>query len=43
MSGSERQTARDWLFLIITFLVVAACIALPVIALIELARHMGFG
>jgi hypothetical protein len=43
MSGSERQTARDWLFLIITFLVVAACIALPVVALIELARHMGFG
>jgi hypothetical protein len=43
MSQSERQTARDWLFLIVTVLIVAASVALPVIALIELARHIGFG
>ena len=43
MSQSERQTARDWLFLVVTVLVVVASVALPVIALIELARHIGFG
>lgn len=42
MSHSERQTARDWLFLIITVAIIAASIALPVIALIALARHIGF-
>lgn len=42
LSHSERQTARDWLFLIVTVVIVAACIALPVLALVELARHIGF-
>jgi uncharacterized protein DUF4112 len=41
MSHSERQTALDWLFLIVTVVVVAACIALPVVALIQLARRIG--
>jgi hypothetical protein len=41
MLHSERQTALDWLFLIVTVVIVAATIALPVIALIELARHIG--
>jgi hypothetical protein len=42
LSHSQRQTARDWLFLIVTGMIVAASIALPVIALVELARHLGF-
>jgi len=41
MSHSDRQTALDWLFLTVTVVIVAATIALPVIALIELARHIG--
>jgi Domain of unknown function (DUF4112) len=39
----KRQTVRDWWFLILAAVIVAATITLPVIALIELARHMGFG
>jgi hypothetical protein len=41
MSHSGRQTALDWLFLIVTVVIVTASIALPVIALIELARYTG--
>jgi hypothetical protein len=41
ISHTERQTALDWLFLIVTVVIVAATIALPVIALIELARRIG--
>jgi hypothetical protein len=40
MSQPERQRAHDWFFLIMTAVVVIASIALPVIALIELAKHI---
>ena len=40
LSQPERQRALDWLFLILTVLAVIAAIALPVIALIELAKYI---
>ncbi len=40
LTQPERQTARDWLFLTLTIVLVILCIALPVIALVELARHI---
>jgi Domain of unknown function (DUF4112) len=36
----ERQRARDWLFLVLTLVILAAGIALPLIGLIELAKHL---
>lgn len=35
-----RQQARDWLFLILTLLIVFLSLALPVLGLIELARRL---
>lgn len=40
LSQSERQRRADWWFLVLTVLLVAASIALPVIGLIELVRHI---
>ena len=40
LSQPERQRAYDWLFLIVTVALVIASIALPVIGLIELAKHI---
>jgi hypothetical protein len=40
ISRPERQKASDWLFLIVTLVLVTASIALPLIALIELAKHL---
>ena len=40
LAEPRRQEARDWLFLVVTFLLVAASILLPVIALIEIAKHL---
>jgi hypothetical protein len=40
LSRAHRQTAHDWIFLIIMLVLVIAAIALPVVALIELARHL---
>jgi hypothetical protein len=40
LSQSERQRRADWWFLVLTVLLVLASIALPVIGLIELVRHM---
>lgn len=40
MSQPKRQSAHDLLFLMVTLTVVAATIALPVIGLIELAKHL---
>ena len=40
VSRDRRQTARDWLFLIVAILLVAAGVALPVMVLIYLARHI---
>jgi hypothetical protein len=37
---SPRQTAGDWLFLILTVLLVGASIALPIIVLVELFKHL---
>jgi len=39
ISQPERQKAHDWLFLVITVVVVIASVALPVVGLIELAKH----
>jgi hypothetical protein len=40
LSQPRRQTAYDWLFLIITIILVAVSIALPVIGLIVLIKHI---
>ncbi len=40
LSQPERQTSRDWIFLILTVLVVIACAVLPVLLLIELIKHI---
>ncbi len=40
LNDPKRQRAHDWIFLIITLLIVAVSIALPVYALILLARHI---
>jgi hypothetical protein len=37
---SRRNRAQDWIFLLLTLLIAAASIALPVLALIELAKHL---
>ncbi len=42
ISQPERQRNHDWLFLIATVVVVIASIALPVIGLIELVKHLQF-
>ncbi len=36
----RRQTSRDWVFLIVTLILVSFAIALPVVAIIELAKHL---
>lgn len=40
LAQSERQRSKDWIFLILTLLLVAIGIALPVVGLIELAKHL---
>ncbi len=40
LSQRERQRTHDWFFLVVTVLLVIAAIALPVIGLIEFARHL---
>jgi len=40
LSQPERQRAHDWLFLLLTLLLAMASIALPVIGLIELVKHI---
>ena len=40
MIHPQRQAARDWWFLIVTSLIVIAAIALPILGLIELFRHI---
>lgn len=40
LSQPRRQTAYDWLFLILTVILVTASIALPVIGLIVLIKHI---
>ena len=40
LSQSERQRRADWWFLVLTVLLVMASIALPVIGLVELVRHI---
>ena len=37
---TERQRTEDWLFLVIAVVLVVASVALPVIVLIELAKHI---
>jgi Domain of unknown function (DUF4112) len=37
---SRHTRAQDWIFLLLTLLVAAASVALPVFALIELAKHL---
>ena len=36
----RRQSAYDWLFLILTVLLVLASILLPIVGLIEVAKHL---
>lgn len=40
MVEPQRQTGRDWIFLIITIVLVVASITLPLIAVIELFRYL---
>ena len=40
MSQPRQQKAKDWFFLVATFVIVVASIALPVVALVELAKHI---
>jgi hypothetical protein len=40
LSGPKRQKASDWLFVVLTVVLVIASIALPVIGLVELVRYL---
>lgn len=40
LAEPRRQSSHDWLFLIVTSGLVLACIALPVMVSIEIARHL---
>jgi uncharacterized protein DUF4112 len=40
LSRPTGQTASDWLFLVVTVLLVTASVALPVIVLVELIKHL---
>jgi hypothetical protein len=40
LSGSRRQTARDWWFVAAMLLLVVASVALPIIALILILQHL---
>ncbi|MDQ2843923.1 MAG: DUF4112 domain-containing protein, partial [Acidobacteriota bacterium] len=40
ISQPRRQSMQDWLFLILTLILVLASIALPVFGLIQLAKHI---
>jgi hypothetical protein len=40
ISQPERQKKRDWIFLVLTIVLLAASIVLPVLGLIELAKHL---
>ncbi len=40
ISQPRRQSIQDWLFLILAIVLVVASIAIPVIVLIELAKHL---
>jgi hypothetical protein len=40
ISQPERQRTHDWLFLVITLVLVTASVALPVVGLIILAKHL---
>jgi hypothetical protein len=40
LAGPSRQSLYDWLFLLLTLLLVAASIVLPVIGLVELVKHL---
>jgi Domain of unknown function (DUF4112) len=41
VSGDRRQRAKDWVFLILAAALVTAGIILPVIILVEIAKHIG--
>ena len=40
MAQPRRQSASDWLFLILLFAIVLLSIALPLIVLMEIAKHL---
>ena len=40
LSGPRNQTVNDWLFLIVTGMLVVASVAIPVIVILELAKHL---
>ncbi|MDQ2774336.1 MAG: DUF4112 domain-containing protein [Acidobacteriota bacterium] len=40
LTEPRRQSVYDWLFLVLTVLLVIASVALPVIVIIELAKHL---
>lgn len=40
LSQPEQQRARDWIFLVLTVLLILGSVALPVIGVIELAKHV---
>lgn len=40
LAQPQRQRSQDWIFVTATLLVVAVCISLPIIVLVELAKHL---
>ncbi len=40
LSGPSNQTRSDWLFLIVTAIILVASIAIPVILLVEIVKHL---
>jgi hypothetical protein len=40
LAGPSRQSLYDWLFLLVTILLVTASIVLPIIGLVELVKHL---
>ena len=40
VSGDRRQRTRDWVFVLIAAIVVAASVALPVIVIVEIVKHI---
>jgi hypothetical protein len=40
LSGDRRQTIKDWLFLAVAALLVAAGVVIPVLILLELVKHI---
>lgn len=40
LSGARNQTAKDWLFLFLTGTLILAALALPILLLLEVSKHL---